>query len=52
MRLCSCVLRAGVYVNGYRIIDQRALHGDSKVELAGDVRVASHRFRLPDRGPR
>ena len=40
------VVWLGVYVNGYRIIDQRLLHGDTRVIVEGDVRVADHPFRL------
>ena len=43
---------SGVYVNGYRIIDQRVLRGDLTVQLSGDVVEADHPFKLRRRGPR
>jgi len=46
------VLCLGVYVNGYRIIDQRVMHGDTSVVVKGDVSVAEHPFKLPVRPPR
>jgi len=49
--LCVFVYVLGVYVNGYRIIDQRVLHGDRTVITRGDVSIANHPFKLT-RGPR
>ena len=38
-------------MNGWRVIDQRVLGGDTRVVMRGDVSIAEHPFRLT-RGPR
>jgi len=50
--LRETVACTGVYVNGYRVIDRRVIHGDTSVTVSGDVSVAEHEFKLHPRGPR
>jgi len=40
------VVCAGVYINGYRVIDMD-IAGHGSVDTTGDVEIATHNFYLP-----